>query len=110
MLDIHHTPFAHRRVMPGTGTRLDPYDVEVSGPVIRTSGVLRKDDGKPYSGEGGLHFRFWARFPGLALGVLTRHIKFIAAMTPIDDRARLQQQRAGKRVHLSVLRSGDAAS
>jgi phenylpropionate dioxygenase-like ring-hydroxylating dioxygenase large terminal subunit len=83
MLDIHHAPFAHRYVMPGVGTRLDPYEVAVEGDLIRTAGVLRKD-GAPYAGKGGFRFGLAMRFPGLFLGELGRRVRVVGAMTPID--------------------------
>lgn len=85
MLDIHHAPFAHRYVMPGAGTRLDPYEIEVEGDLIRTVGVLRKDDGRPYAGKGGFRLGLSMRFPGLFLGEFGRRVRVVGAMTPIDD-------------------------
>ncbi|MCG8425669.1 MAG: aromatic ring-hydroxylating dioxygenase subunit alpha [Proteobacteria bacterium] len=91
MLDLHHAPFAHRRVLPGVGTLLDPYDVEVvktqgahPRDLIRTSGVLRHDDGEPYCGKGGLRFGLSVIFPGVVLGEFADRIQFVAAITPID--------------------------
>lgn len=84
LLDIHHAPFAHRRAMPGVGTRLDPYTVEQDGDLIRTHGVLRKDDGKPYSGKGGFALGLTVRFPGLLMGTFGKRFRGVAAMTPVD--------------------------
>jgi phenylpropionate dioxygenase-like ring-hydroxylating dioxygenase large terminal subunit len=41
--DIHHTPFVHGNILPGIGTRLDPYTCEVDGERIYTAGELRKE-------------------------------------------------------------------
>ena len=84
-LDIHHFPFLHRRAAWGVGTLLDPYTATLAGDVIRTHGVLREDDGKPYSGRGGLALALSVHFPGLLLATFGgERLKVMAAMTPID--------------------------
>jgi hypothetical protein len=70
--------------MPGVGALLDPYDVDVDGDLIRTMGVLRKEDGKPYQGKGGFRLGLSVKFPGLLLGEFGHRVRAIAAMTPID--------------------------
>ncbi len=84
-LDIHHLPFAHRRLAWGTGPWLDPYEARVEeGGLIRTRGVLREDDGRPYSGKGGFALELSVRFPHLVLGRFGRRIVLFATSTPVD--------------------------
>ncbi len=85
-LDIHHLPFAHRRVAWWAGELLEPYEARVEGPLIRTRGVLRKDDGKPYSGSGGWALELSVLFPHLMLGRFGEHTRVVAAVCPVDER------------------------
>ena len=83
MLDMHHAPFAHRRVMPTLGPRLDPFEVTAEGPDdVVARGCLRKES-EPADGEHGMAFRLRVRFPGLMAGELMG-MKLVVAMTPID--------------------------
>ncbi len=82
-LDIHHTPFAHRRVLPGLGTRLDPYEAQLDGDTIMSSGTLRRDDGRAWDGKSGLTFSLQCRFPAVVVGRFGA-TRFVAASAPID--------------------------
>lgn len=81
MLDLHHAPFAHRRILPGMGTVLDPYEVKVDGDTVRTHGTLRKR-GKP-SGRG-FTAGMDARLPGLLRIRFGSRMHGVVACTPID--------------------------
>jgi nitrite reductase/ring-hydroxylating ferredoxin subunit len=84
-LDIHHFPFLHRGVAWGIGALLDPYEARIEGDRIITRGVLRKDDGAPYAGRGGLAVELWLHFPGLLFGRFSPRNFAVVAMTPIDE-------------------------
>jgi phenylpropionate dioxygenase-like ring-hydroxylating dioxygenase large terminal subunit len=85
MLDIHHLPIAHRSVGAGvTGTRLDPYEARVEDGVIRTAGVLRRDDGPRASTEG-TRIAIDVRFPSQVHLVLSPSTPAFVACTPIDE-------------------------
>lgn len=84
-LDIHHLPFAHRRVAWSAGELLEPYEARVEGPLIRTRGVLRKDDGKPYSGRGGWELELSVLFPNLVLGRFGERTQAVVAVCPVDE-------------------------
>lgn len=81
MLDLHHAPFAHRRVLPGIGSVLDPYEVRVEGDTVRTHGTLRRR-GKP--GTGGFTAGMDARLPGLMRVRFGTRMWGFLAITPID--------------------------
>ncbi len=78
--DLHHTPFVHGSVLPGLGTRLDPYHVEVKGCHIETWGELRKPGAIK-----GLPFRMEFKMPCVTLIQLTRKVVFVVADCPIDE-------------------------
>lgn len=81
MMDIHHLPIAHRSIGAGvTGARLDPYEARVEHGVIRTSGVLRRDD----AGEG-TRITIDVRFPSQIHLVLSPSTPAFVACTPIDE-------------------------
>ncbi len=84
MLDLHHTPFAHRGVMGGMGKRLDPFDVELldDGLTVHAFGCMRRET-DPVDGKRGMRFDLRLRFPGLMVGALLG-MKLVVAMTPID--------------------------
>ncbi|WAS96056.1 Rieske 2Fe-2S domain-containing protein [Nannocystis punicea] len=83
-LDIHHTPFAHRRVTPGLGHRLDPYEARLDGDVVVSSGTLRRDDDRPWDGRGGFSITLNCSFPALIFGEF-RGGRLLVAMAPIDE-------------------------
>ncbi len=83
-IDFHHVAFAHRRVMPGVGTLVDPFEVEREGDVIRSRGVIRKDDGQPYDGASGFPLELDVHFPGVIAGRFSPRITLFAAICPID--------------------------
>lgn len=78
--DIHHTPIVHGAVMPGLGSRLDPYHVEVNGSHIATRGELRKP-----GADSGLAFRMEFKMPCVTLIELTPKVVFVVADCPIDQ-------------------------
>ncbi|WP_434418843.1 Rieske 2Fe-2S domain-containing protein [Nannocystis pusilla] len=82
-LDIHHTPFAHRRVTPGLGHRLDPYEARLDGDTIYSGGTLRRDDDRPWDGRSGLGITLNCHFPALIFGEF-RGGRLLVAMAPID--------------------------
>lgn len=60
LLDLHHVPFAHRKVSPPGYTRLDPYEAHVDDDgVIRSHGTLRK----PHEPGSGVTLHLDAVFP-----------------------------------------------
>lgn len=75
--DIHHTPFVHGNVLPGLGARLDPYDVEVHGDHIVTTGRLRKENSE------GVAFRVEYKAPSLTYFEFGK-LFFVVADCPID--------------------------
>lgn len=83
-LDMHHISFAHRRYSFGIGPLLDPYEVKVEGDVIRTHGVLRKDNGAPHEPGRGVAFELSVYFPCLMLARFGRDAMATMACTPID--------------------------
>jgi len=85
MLDIHHVPFAHRPWVPGVGARLDPYEVTTEGDLIRTEGVLRRDDGAPWDGKRGMKFLIEVHFPGLLHLSFSPRMSGVAGCAPIDE-------------------------
>ena len=86
MMDIHHFPHAHRRIGGGSvGPLLDPYEARLEDGHIRTTGVLRADDGRPYDGASGQRFRIDVRFPSLVHLRLAPRTPAFVACTPIDD-------------------------
>lgn len=82
MVDLHHFPFAHRRYSPPGYTRLDPYEVEVEGNLIRTRGTLRKEDP---SASKGFSFTINIAFPGMIQVKFAEKVEGIALCTPIDQ-------------------------
>jgi phenylpropionate dioxygenase-like ring-hydroxylating dioxygenase large terminal subunit len=82
-LDLHHTPFAHRKVAFGLGQLLDPYEARLEGRVIHTRGVLRHEDGRAWDGRSGVEGELRVRFPHLLLGRFGR-VLGMAAATPVD--------------------------
>ncbi|MCY1056952.1 Rieske 2Fe-2S domain-containing protein [Nannocystis sp. SCPEA4] len=84
-LDIHHTPFAHRRVTPGVGHRLDPYEARLDGDIVYSSGTLRRDDERSWDGRSGLGITLNCKFPALIFGEF-RGGRLLVAMAPIDER------------------------
>lgn len=83
MLDIHHLPFAHRRVMPTARKRLDPYEASIDDDgVIRTKGTLRRED-EPASR--GYVFHMDARFPGVLHLRLSSTVGGVVVCTPLDE-------------------------
>lgn len=83
-LDLHHAPFAHGRVLPGVGARLDPYEARLEGDTVLSRGTLRRDDGRPYRGRGGLTFALNCRFPAYIFGAFGS-TRFCVALAPIDE-------------------------
>ncbi len=84
-LDLHHISFAHRRYSFGIGPLLDPYEAQLEGEVIRTRGVLRRDNGAPYKVGAGVPFELSVYFPGLMLARFGRDIMATMALTPVDE-------------------------
>lgn len=77
--DIHHTRFVHGNVLPGLGTRVDPYHVEVEGNEIKTWGELRKEgaaQGIPFTVQFKAPSVTWLTFGKLS---------FVVADCPVDD-------------------------
>ena len=81
MLDLHHFPFAHRRLAYGVGARLDPWAVRVDDGVLRGEGRLRHDGAAP---ESGWPFALEARPPGLVYLSFLPWFGGLVACTPID--------------------------
>lgn len=77
--DIHHTPFVHGNTLPGIGTRLDPYRVEVVGDHIVSWGQLRKEDA-----DEGIAFRVEFKAPSVTYFEFGK-LSFLVADCPIDD-------------------------
>lgn len=85
MLDMHHLPFAHRRVMGGSvGACLDPFEASAEGELIRTRGVMRPDDGKAWDGRSGWPIEIDVRFPSMLRLELAPWLPALVACTPID--------------------------
>ncbi len=84
-IDIHHTPFVHRWSVPGVGTLLDPYEVEVDGERIHTRGNLRRDDGRGAAESPGMPFRLDVIFPNLICIHLTPKLLLLVIATAVDD-------------------------
>jgi phenylpropionate dioxygenase-like ring-hydroxylating dioxygenase large terminal subunit len=81
MMDIHHLPIAHRAIGAGvTGALLDPYDARVEDGVIRTSGVLRRDEA-----HAGTRIAIDVRFPSQIHLVLSPSTPAFVACTPVDE-------------------------
>jgi len=78
--DVHHLPFVHGSTLPGTGARVDPFDVQVEGNHIRAVGELRKE-GRSH----GMPFRIEFEMPSLTLFELTKKATFLVADCPIDE-------------------------
>ena len=78
--DLHHTPFVHGSVLPGLGSRLDPYHVEVNGSHIQTWGELRKPGASK-----GMAFRMEFKMPCATLIQITPKVVFVVADCPIDE-------------------------
>jgi phenylpropionate dioxygenase-like ring-hydroxylating dioxygenase large terminal subunit len=76
--DIHHTPFVHGNSLPGLGSRLDPYEVEVDGNHIVTTGRLRKE------GSEGVAFRVEFRAPCVTY-IEFGKLAFVVADCPVDE-------------------------
>lgn len=92
MLDIHHLPFAHRPWLPGSLTRLDPYEVKAGNGMIRTRGKMRpdgEDRGK------GMSLELSIAFPGMLYGQFTDHACGVATICPVD----LEETWIGIRYH-----------
>lgn len=83
--DVHHFPIVHRSLNWGiAGSILDPYDVEVQGDCIRTSGRLRHE--QETDSLSGFSFEVIMRFPNLTFARLYPKLCFITAATPIDEK------------------------
>jgi phenylpropionate dioxygenase-like ring-hydroxylating dioxygenase large terminal subunit len=78
--DVHHFPFVHRFTIPGTGERVDPYQVETEGTRIRTRGVLRHDGAAE-----GWPFRIEFAAPSVTLLEFGK-LRFVVADCPVDER------------------------
>jgi len=86
MVDIHHLAFAHRRVIPNSLTRLDPYDAHFDAAgILRSEGVIRRDA----PGASGWNFIMDIAPPSLlAIGLGQRSSPSsigLVACCPIDD-------------------------
>jgi phenylpropionate dioxygenase-like ring-hydroxylating dioxygenase large terminal subunit len=81
MMDLHHFPFAHRRYAPGGYTRLDPYEVQVEGGLIRSTGWLRKEGQPPGSG---FRFDIHVAYPGMLHLSLSQRLQGAVVCTPVD--------------------------
>lgn len=81
MMDLHHFPFAHRRYAPAAYTRLDPYEVQVEGGIIRTTGWLRKESSPPGSG---FRFDIHVGYPGVLYLRFSPRIHGVVVCTPVD--------------------------
>jgi phenylpropionate dioxygenase-like ring-hydroxylating dioxygenase large terminal subunit len=81
MMDLHHFPFAHRRYAPAAYTRLDPYEVQVEGGIIRTTGWLRKESSPPGTG---FRFEIHVGYPGVLHLNLSPRLQGVVVCTPVD--------------------------
>jgi phenylpropionate dioxygenase-like ring-hydroxylating dioxygenase large terminal subunit len=84
-LDVHHTPFLHRRSIPGVPTRMDPLHVEVEGDTVRGWGELRRDDEGASRRPRGFAYRLEARLPNLVLLEFASRLRLLVAATPVDE-------------------------
>ena len=81
MLDLHHVPFAHRRLLGHMGTILEPYEVTSTDDEVLTHGTLRRPDQPPGQGfAAGID----ARLPGLVRLRFGARMQGLVAVTPID--------------------------
>jgi hypothetical protein len=81
MQDIHHFPFAHRKIDPFRRARLDPLEVHVEGDHIRQHGVLRHEHEAP---ERGFAFDFHCIYPGLLRIDFGARVCATVVLCPID--------------------------
>jgi phenylpropionate dioxygenase-like ring-hydroxylating dioxygenase large terminal subunit len=77
--DVHHFRFVHGSVMPGVGTVVDPYEVEVAGGWIKTRGELRREGRSQ-----GIRFRVEFKLPSVSL-LEFGSLVFLVADCPIDE-------------------------
>lgn len=82
MLDLHHFPFAHRRLAYGVGARLDPWTVRTEDGMVRAEGWLRRDEDPPGTGW---RFAIDARPPALLYLSFLAWFGGLVACTPVDD-------------------------
>ncbi len=87
-LDFAHFEFVHRGLTPkGLGPRAEDVKTEVIGDLIRTSGVLRPDDGRTREQAPGVGFFGAVRFPGIAtyeVPPTSQRFGFVAGC-PVDE-------------------------
>ena len=79
-LDIYHTPFVHRSVVPGVGPEVHDFECSSEGSSIRSRGELRhpgRDSGMPFAAD------FLA--PCLVRVSLTPKLHILTAATPVDE-------------------------
>ena len=76
--DVHHFPFVHGSLFPGSGKRLDPYEVEIEDTCIRTRGQLRREGRSK-----GLSFRIDFVAPTLTRLEFSGFV-FVVADSPVD--------------------------
>jgi phenylpropionate dioxygenase-like ring-hydroxylating dioxygenase large terminal subunit len=84
MQDLHHFPFAHRKVDPwrGKAAVLDPFEFEADGEHLRQVAHLRRDEPGAKSVA---RFDFEALFPGFVYAKFGERIDGSVVVCPIDD-------------------------
>jgi phenylpropionate dioxygenase-like ring-hydroxylating dioxygenase large terminal subunit len=84
MQDLHHFPFAHRKIDPwrGRAARLDPFEFNADGELLRQRASLRRDEpeAKPVAS-----FELTAVFPGFVHLRFSDRIEGSVVVCPIDD-------------------------
>lgn len=84
MQDLHHFPFAHRKVDPwrGRASRLDPFEFEAAGEHLRQHAGLRRDEPEaPIVAS----FDLEAMFPGMVYLRFGARVDGVVLVCPIDD-------------------------
>ncbi|HVH98031.1 MAG TPA: aromatic ring-hydroxylating dioxygenase subunit alpha [Enhygromyxa sp.] len=84
MQDLHHFPFAHRKIDPwrGRATRLDPFEFTIDGELLRQRAGLRRDEP---GAEPVASFELAAVFPGLVYLRFGPRLDGSVVACPIDD-------------------------
>jgi phenylpropionate dioxygenase-like ring-hydroxylating dioxygenase large terminal subunit len=84
MQDLHHFPFAHRKLDPwrGRAARLAPLEFEVDGELLRQRAGLCRDRA---GAEPVVRFDLRARFPGVVYLHFGDRLDGVVACCPIDD-------------------------
>jgi phenylpropionate dioxygenase-like ring-hydroxylating dioxygenase large terminal subunit len=99
MQDLHHFPFAHRKLDPwrGHATKLEPFDCTVDGEVLRQHAGLCRDepDAKPV-----VVFDLSVVFPAFVYLRLGKRLDGMVVTCPIDDERTWVWARYGARTGL----------